>query len=455
VTIETAALQHREYNWRYTLWNLVSATACSSTTYLLLPIKGWISSRRQLCVVVTTKAVAAFALNEIEAAYSLAPITRDPESGKYHTNFHLVSAVNFLFVFLIPTFVPNLLGEQNINLRQALKLSCHHAIYSTLPLSGLYFVHSLVCWSGLIDIAQFEAPESNEPTLYDVLGVDRNASDEEIRKAYRKRSKVEHSDRGGDGFQQLGHAYETLGEPLKRMTYDQEQLEAAASYHRSLSNSIWMQDLYSGQIGLASLRLAASLRLDRKRQDREFGLLQEMHELRIAEAEKVAQRAEELRERYRSSEAEYLDVQGKMIELVDLQLKRPIWQEAIEEELLGPRKIHTRGEEGGELAQLEACYLIVRLALEKATRPLESAVDPLLWKKSQANIRDCLLVLERDNHQCVQIWTDLAETMQRFLDEAESTCRQRNLSEQRSVDSQPEVHVSTPTSILGERMGLD
>lgn len=58
---------------------------------------------------------------------------------------------------------------------------------------------------------------------YQVLGVDRDASDSEIKKAYRKLVMVHHPDKGGDAekFKEIGHAYEVLTDPQRRANYDQ------------------------------------------------------------------------------------------------------------------------------------------------------------------------------------------------------------------------------------------
>ena len=57
---------------------------------------------------------------------------------------------------------------------------------------------------------------------YDILGVSRNASESELKKAYKKKAMQHHPDKGGDAskFQQLNEAYETLKDPQKKSNYD-------------------------------------------------------------------------------------------------------------------------------------------------------------------------------------------------------------------------------------------
>lgn len=57
---------------------------------------------------------------------------------------------------------------------------------------------------------------------YQTLGVGRNATEAEIKKAYRAMASKHHPDKGGDTakFQEIQSAYETLTDPVKRQQHD-------------------------------------------------------------------------------------------------------------------------------------------------------------------------------------------------------------------------------------------
>lgn len=70
-------------------------------------------------------------------------------------------------------------------------------------------------------------PEDVDTKLYETLEVPKDADEKDIKKAYRRLSRVHHPDKGGDEhkFKEIAAAYEILSDPEKRKMYDQYGLE--------------------------------------------------------------------------------------------------------------------------------------------------------------------------------------------------------------------------------------
>jgi len=102
-------------------------------------------------------------------------------------------------------------------------------------------------------------------TLYDVLGVDKQASSVDIKKAYRGLSLKYHPDRNSDEgakakFQEINEAYETLGDDAKRREYDMGPSEGM-SFHNMAGqgdfpdiNNIFNMMFGGGMGGMGGMR---------------------------------------------------------------------------------------------------------------------------------------------------------------------------------------------------------
>ena len=67
---------------------------------------------------------------------------------------------------------------------------------------------------------------SEKRDYYEVLGLSKGASDDEIKRAYRKMAKKYHPDINKEPdaeakFKEINEAYEVLSDPQKKATYDQ------------------------------------------------------------------------------------------------------------------------------------------------------------------------------------------------------------------------------------------
>ncbi len=95
--------------------------------------------------------------------------------------------------------------------------------------------------------------------LYDVLGVSRNATDDEIKKAFRKQARELHpdvnkSEDAEEKFKKLNEAYDVLSDPQKRSQYDRfGTIPGAANGGYGGAGYVDLEDLFGGGFGMGDL----------------------------------------------------------------------------------------------------------------------------------------------------------------------------------------------------------
>jgi curved DNA-binding protein len=84
--------------------------------------------------------------------------------------------------------------------------------------------------------------------FYSILGVSETASQDEIKKAYRKLANQHHPDKGGDQakFKDISVAYDTLGDQQKRQDYDQQRRMGGTQFHFNSGNFQDFNDIFGG-----------------------------------------------------------------------------------------------------------------------------------------------------------------------------------------------------------------
>lgn len=86
---------------------------------------------------------------------------------------------------------------------------------------------------------------------YATLGVERNATPDEIKRAFRRLASQHHPDKGGDTarFQQIQAAYDVLGDPQKRAAYDNPRPQFGGFGFNNMSGQAHFNDIFSQMFG--------------------------------------------------------------------------------------------------------------------------------------------------------------------------------------------------------------
>jgi DnaJ family protein A protein 2 len=89
-------------------------------------------------------------------------------------------------------------------------------------------------------------PKGNNTRYYEILGVSKDASQDELKKAHRKLALKHHPDKGGEPekFKEINEAYDTLKDPEKRKIYDEYGEEAIKEGMGSGGGGGGMSDIF-------------------------------------------------------------------------------------------------------------------------------------------------------------------------------------------------------------------
>ena len=93
---------------------------------------------------------------------------------------------------------------------------------------------------------------ATQPDYYSILGVDSQASGDEIRKAFRKKALEYHPDLNraadaGDRFKEVNEAYQVLSNSVRRSQYDRSQRAEWERTEKMRREQIWKEQVQREQ----------------------------------------------------------------------------------------------------------------------------------------------------------------------------------------------------------------
>ena len=111
-------------------------------------------------------------------------------------------------------------------------------------------------------------------TYYDTLGVSKNSSQDDIKKAYRRLAMKHHPDKGGDEhkFKEISVAYDTLSDPQKRSEYDQMLNGGPQVRFNNMGDFSDMNDIFSNIFGAQFGQGFANFQQQRQKRNRDLNI---------------------------------------------------------------------------------------------------------------------------------------------------------------------------------------